>query len=215
MWAKRIIDSERRPLILASGLSLLCLAGCVGMGTNEIRLMHDALATPTAKAPGQIVMQKTAEDLRATAGRIGHATMTVFAIESGTVTTYSPVEEEVVSHVKEALESVGYQVTLVEPKRVALKPSRLVKVEIREFSFKNYNWVWPIVPTWGTIELGLVVETAEGRTQFDRSFRGTGSSFCLTGECAFGAATKEALTNVLDQIVQTASSEHFRLALQF
>jgi hypothetical protein len=45
-------------------------------------------------------------------------------------------------------------------------------------------------------------------------FRGSGNSFCLTGGCAFGAATKEALTEVLNQIVEACSSEEFRQALK-
>lgn len=113
---------------------------------------------------------------------------------------------------KQALESLGYQVTLVDSTHPVPNPSSILKVRINKFYFQNYNWIWPIVPTWGSIAPELTIQNPDGKVLYDKSFSGSGNSYCLTGECAFGTATKEALTEVLNKIVEACSSEEFRQA---
>lgn len=214
MWLKWPVISTRSPMVYLSSAIFLCLMGCVGSGGTQVQIAHDALSTPTQSFSESIVMQKSAEDSRVR-GRIGHATTTVFAVESGDVTSTAPLTEEVVTQVKQALESLGYQITLVDSTHPVLNPSSIfLKVRINEFYFKNYNWFWPIVPTWGSIALELTFQNPDGKVLYDKSFGGNGNSYCLTGECAFGAATKEALTEVLNKIVGACSSEEFRQALK-
>jgi hypothetical protein len=200
-------------MIFLSSAIFLCLMGCVGSGGTQVQIAHDALSTPTQSFSESIVMQKSADDGRM-GGRIGHATSSVFAIESGDVTSTAPLREEVVLQVKHALESLGYQVILVDSTHPAPNPSSSLKVRINKFYFQNYNWFWPIVPTWGSIALELTFQNPEGKVLYDKSFGGSGNSYCLTGECAFGAATKEALTEVLNKIVEACSSQEFRQALK-
>ena len=64
----------------------------------------------------------------------------------------------------------------------------------------------------GSVELTL--QKPDGKVLYDRSSHGSGNSYCLTGECAFGTATKEALTEVINKIVEACSSEEFRQALK-
>jgi len=213
MWSKWTVISTRSPTIFLSSAIFLCLMGCVGSGGTQVQIAHDALSTPKQSFSESIVMQKSADDGRV-GGRIGHATFTVFAIESGDVISTNPLTEEVVTQVKQALESLGYQVTLVDLTHPVPNPSSILKVRINEFYFKNYNWIWPIVPTWGSIALELTLQNPDGKVLYDKSFHGSGNSYCLTGECAFGAATKEALTEVLNKIVEACSSEEFRQALK-
>jgi len=213
MCLKWTVISTRSPMILLSSAIFLSLMGCVGSGGTQVHIAHDALSTPTQSFSESIVMQKSADDGRMV-GRIGHATFSLFAIESGDVTSTVPLTEEVVTQVSQALESLGYQVTLVDSTHPAPNPSSSLKVRINEFYFKNYNWLWPIVPTWGSIGLELTLHNPDGKMVYEKLFRGSGNSFCLTGGCAFGAATKEALTEVLNKIVAACSSEEFRQALK-
>ena len=213
MWSKWTVVSTRLPTIFLSSAIFLCLMGCVGIGGTQIQIAHDVLSTPKQSFSDSIVMQKSADDGRM-GGRIGHATITLFAIESGDVTSTYPLTEEVVTQVKQALESLGYQVTLVDSTHPVPNPSSILKVRINEFYFKNYNWIWPIVPTWGDIALDLTLHNPDGKMVYYKLFRGSGNSFCLTGGCAFGAATKEALTEVLNKIVEACSSEEFRQVLK-
>ena len=214
MWSKWTGISRKSPTVVLSSIMFLSLMGCVGAGGNRIDLAHDILSTPKQRLLESVAMQRSAEDRRDSKGRIGHATMTVFAVESGSVTTTDPVAEGVVMQVKQALESIGYQVTLVDSAHPVTNPSNILKVNIKEFYFKNYNWFWPIVPTWGSIELGLTIENPAGKVLYEKSFRGGGNSYCLTGECAFGTATKEAMTDVLNKIVEECSGEEFHHALE-
>jgi hypothetical protein len=214
MWPKWTVSSQQSKMVLLSSIMLFSLTGCVGHGGSRVHLAHDTLSTPKQRSSESIAMQKLAEDRREARERIGHATMTVFAVESGSVTTNDPVGEGVVMQVKQALESIGYQVTLADPTHPATNPSNILKVNIKEFYFKNYNWFWPLVPTWGSIELGLTIENSRGKVLYEKSFRGGGNSYCLTGDCAFGTATKEAMTEVLNKIVEECSGEEFHQAIK-
>ena len=214
MWCTRTVISKESPTVLLCSVMLLGLMGCVGIGGTQIHLAHDTLSMPNQTLSEFIVMQKFAEDRRATNGRIGHATMSAFAGEIGDVTTTDPLTEEVVMQVKQALESLGYQVTLVDSAHPVPNSSSIVKVNIKEFYFKNYNWLWPLVPTFGSIELGLTIENPDRKVLYEKSFRGSGNSYCLTGECAFGTATKEALTKILNKIVEGCSGKEFLQALK-
>ena len=216
MWSKWTVISRKSPTVVLSSVMLFYLMGCVGAGGNRVDLAHDTLSTPKQRLSESIAMQKSAEDRRPAGEPIGHATMTLWAVESGSVTTTDPVAEGVVMQVKQALESIGYQVTLVDSAHPVPNPSNILKVNIKEFNFKNYNGFWPIpiVPTWGSIELGLTIENPAGKVLYEKSFRGGGNSYCLTGECAFGTATKEAMTDVLNKIVEECSGEEFHHALE-
>jgi hypothetical protein len=80
------------------------------------------------------------------------------------------------------------------------KQSKSLNIEINDFSFVNYNWLWPFVPTWGDIELNIIVSDA-GKSIFNKTYASSGNSYCLTGECAFSTATTEATTKLLNQII--------------
>ena len=106
-------------------------------------------------------MQKLAEDRREITVRIGHADpffipFTKREVGGGTttahfgdVTTIAPFTEEVVMQVKQALESSGYQVALVDSAHPVPNPSNILKVNIKEFYFASYNGYWPLVSTGG------------------------------------------------------------------
>ena len=85
-----------------------------------------------------------------------------------------------------------------------------MKVEVKKFWFKNYNWFWPIVPTWGDIALRLIVEGSNGKLLFDKTFAGDGTSYCLTGKCAYETAIRSALSSILKSIVATCATDDFQ-----
>ena len=92
--------------------------------------------------------------------------------------------------------------------------SPLMKVAIKEFWFSNWNWLWSLVPTGGHVEIAITVENTSGQQLFERSFTGSGGSFCLTGHCAFETATKKAMTAIGQQIRDAVMSEEFRRSLE-
>ena len=221
-------------------LVLLCipLSGCVGMGGEEITLSHDPLALPSQRFAEKIAIQKPADDTRINKVRIGRATFTVFAITSGSITTTTPVTDQVVDQVKDALASLGYQVDFIKPQEYAVnqmkdalnslgyqvnldkpendhavtrkKPSLKLKVALNYINFKNYNWLFPIVPTWGDIKLTLTLEGLHNNKLFEKTYEGGDHSLCLSGHCAFTNATREAMTELLNKVIKDFSSSPVR-----
>jgi hypothetical protein len=196
----------------------LIQVGCVGIGGEEIRLEHDSLRSSVPSTPSSFVsLVEPAEDRRDDRSRIGRATVTLFAITSGSVQTQKIVGEEVSRNVASALRAAGYRVVtgdrdelLKEKGAPASTPAIVVK--IHELYFKNYNWIWPFVPTWGDVRLSLEVWTpGKGRT-YQTTVSGSGRSYRLTGHSAFSKAARTAMTEALNELVGAATTESFRSA---
>jgi hypothetical protein len=162
----------------------------------------------------------------------------LFAITSGSITTTTPVAEQVVDQIRDALVSIGYQVDFTSSRDEAVdqmkdtlmslgyqvnstksnssqnsarrKPSLKLKVAINDIYFRNYNWLFPLVPTWGDIKLTLVLEGARNNKLFEKSYEGGDHSLCLSGHCAFETATKGAMTELLNKIIKDFSSAPVR-----
>lgn len=186
---------------------------CVGIGGERIDLSHEQLARPSEPVTGRICTARAASDFRSTASRIGRSTITLFAITSGSVTTISSVGEEVTNQVKDALEDVGYEVQLIDAVTPPECTAPLLLVIVNDIDFVNYNWVWPIVPTWGNIEIKLQAHDVQGVLSYEKTLKGSGSSMCLKGSCAFENATQEAMTEILKQLEAEAVTPEFRQGL--
>jgi hypothetical protein len=200
--------------VVAILLCTVLIMGLVGCGwTYKASVAHDVLATPPQRFSDRIVMQKQADDRREDPGRVGHWNATLFAIEIGSVQTDNPVGNEIPLQVKEALESVGYQISLTEAPYASPLPTNILKVQINEFYFKNYSWFAPLFFTWGSITLTLIVENSEGKALFSKTFQHKGNSY-RPFEGGFDVAIKEALTEILNQIVSVSCIEEFRQALK-
>ncbi len=193
--------------------SIVLLTGCVGIGGEQIALSHETLTAPSQQFTEKLTVEKPAVDLRKENDRIGRTTFTVFAISTGSVTTTSPVEEQIVEQIIDALSLLGYQVnkntSSLESTSTTIQPL-ILKVALNEIWFKNYNWVFPIVPTWGDIKITLFLENSSGKKLFEKSYEGGGNSLCLSGHCAFDSATKEAMTELLNKINTDFSSQAVR-----
>ena len=202
-----------RPSLLLV-LVALCSSACVGIGGETIDLGHEPLAPPGQTVDHAISLQEPAIDGRAETSRIGRATFTVFAITSGAIRTNSPIEQAVIPPIQEALAAAGYTVERTSAQDAAASGNPALRVTIEEFHFSNYNWFFPIVPTWGDIGLKLELLDSAGAVAFSRSYAGSGNSFCLTGSCAFSNATEAGMTEVLEQIVTDATSDDFLRAYE-
>jgi hypothetical protein len=83
---------------------------------------------------------------------------------------------------------------------------------VNKFWFSNYTWLFPLVPTWGNIQLTLSLESpGNGTTLWTRDFAGSGTSFNFFN--GYSGAANTALTKILNEMVQEFSSEQFYRAL--
>jgi hypothetical protein len=118
-----------------------------------------------------------------------------------------------VNQIVDALSSLGYQANkstnVLTNTSKTLEPL-ILKVELNEIWFRNYNWIFPLVPTWGDIKITVFLENSKGKKIFEKAYQGGGSSLCLSGHCAFNNATKEAMTEVLNALVKDFSSQPVR-----
>jgi hypothetical protein len=233
----KLLATFLRGVVASSALLFACaLVGCVGIGGERIPVIHDPIDLPGSRVSGTLAVPEQAEDVRADSTRIGRATITLFAITSGQIRTQEPLTIEVMRNIREALVEVGYSVSVIDPSAVATRQEvrrtlevagqaeaaaaveegptdPVLNVEIRSFYFRNYNWVWPIVPTWGDIVLGVKLTDVSGNLTFKRTLKGGGTSFCLLGHCAFKAATRRAMNEVLEDLVQAITSQEFQTAV--
>lgn len=131
----------------APGALVWLSLGCVGIGGETIPVLHDELAAVSGEASGPLKLAQAADDVRKRTGRIGRPTFTVFAITTGSIKTKDPVVQEVAEAIADALTHAGYTVEVVDRTDPSTPTGGLVVAKIENFWFKNYNWVWPIVPT--------------------------------------------------------------------
>ncbi len=183
---------------------------CVGMGGARIPLAHDQLPAVSAPPPAEVFLNHRADDQRPKKVRIGRATFTLFAITSGSIVTEDELDVMVVNEVKSVLERSGIAVEMVNLDRVGTLDGPLLRVTVQSAKFTNYNWLFPLVPTWGGFQLGLSLEDAKGVSLFRRTFDGRGNSFQLTGHGAFSEAAREAMTEILEQMQTVFVSREFR-----
>lgn len=189
---------------------ILAISGCAH---ESITLSHNPLSGRAERFDEPLAVGRRAEDLRDNRSRIGRSTVTVFAFTGGSIHTMRPVEERVVQLIAEALETIGYQVNLVDsPSAVADTPA--MNVTIEKFSFQNYTWLWPYVPTWGEIILGVDLRDPKGNVVFEKSFAGSGRSSSMEESGGFLKATREAMTEILEEILTAAVSDEFRIAFE-
>jgi hypothetical protein len=175
-----------------------------------IPLSHDVLAMPQQRFSEHIIMQKEADDRRGADGRIGHQFFLGLLPFEGVVTT-NPVGIEIVMQVKEALESAGYHVTLAEMPYSDPFPANILKIQIKEFDFKNFDLLFR---TWGNIRLTLTLANHEGKVLFTTTVQEYGQSTHWHYTEGYAEAVKRSFTGVLNQIVTAASTEEFRQALK-
>ena len=204
-----------KPVIVLLCMNLNMALGCSFWSPPmNIWLSHDVLSIPQQRFSDHIIMQKEVDDRRGAPDRIGHRyTLCLLPDIGGGVYAIDPVGIEIVRQVKEALESVGYHVTLTDVPYSDPLPAKLLKIQINELYFKNCGLHFF---TWGNISLTLTLTSHEGKVLFVATAQEDGQSM-LGGFMewrGFTEAVKKSLTGVLNQIVTASSTEEFRQALK-
>jgi hypothetical protein len=133
----------------------------------------------------------------------------VFAISSGSVHTETDVATEIAAAVAAALSAAGYEGVVAGAAEGTTSAGTVMTVELTELYFRNYNYMFRFVPTWGAIGVTLTLTDASGKMLFQQDFKANGNSFCLRGHCAFSNATRETMTRLLNQIANACASDAF------
>jgi hypothetical protein len=136
---------------------------------------------------------------------IGHGTFTVFAIKVSPVKiSNGPGETLLMDEIKQAVAAAGYSV--VDAASPGGAP--ILEAAVKRFDFKNYTWLFPIVPTWGGIDLDLTLVDHGGRVLWQHGYSGSSTNFYYS----FDAAVNAALGRILAQIEHDVADPAFHQA---
>jgi hypothetical protein len=181
------------------GTSLLA-SGC------SVALRHGPLDAPARQYSDSIAMSQRSEGID---GKVGWGRGTVFYIPIVPVYIDGDGNEKVMEQVRDALQQVGYKVSFVGVGTAA--PGPVLKCQVRQFWFNNYTWLFPLVPTWGSIKLTATLVSPSGAVLWAGSFSGSG--FTLNFADGYSTAANEAMTTILNDMVAAFSSDEFHRAL--
>lgn len=188
----------------------LFLAGCQGVTPIEVKRFK----LPGQKAHGELLIGDLAKNVRKEPPNlIGYHTVTVFGVKTTPIHPATPpgMQNAMTKHIKNALRTAGYQVTVVPP---GTKPEGpVLRGEIRKFWFSSYWWLWPITIVSGDIKLQLILESPEGEILWEKECKGS-SGTVAPSFANVDSRVKDATTQVCNKVINAVTSDEFRRALE-
>jgi hypothetical protein len=142
-------------------------------------------------------------------GRVGWGRISLFYIPCVPIHIQGDANQEVMNQVRDALQQAGYKVSVVDAKAPAGTPE--LNCTVDTFWFNNYTWLFPFVPTWGDIDLTLRLQRLGGQVAWQENFHGHGWSANFFD--GYSSAANEAMTTILNQMVDAFASDDFHKAL--
>ncbi len=184
--------------ILASGIIFFSSA-CT------VRLDHKPLNKPAVSHSGVVKVTQTADGV---AARVGWGTFTVFAIPVAPAYFESAASELVMKGVGDALASAGYSPSFTNTRG----GGKQIICTVKDPSYRNYTYFFPIVFTWGGLTLDVSVVNSAGATVWKHSARG--GSFNVYPFGGFEAAGRASFTKALNALTSEFAGEEFAAAIR-
>ena len=181
--------------------ALMMLAGC-----SISQLQHQGLISPDRLYSGDVNIRPEATGF--TGGRVGFGRLSLFNIPVAPVRIRSNEANDLMNTIRDALIISGYNVSVTDD----LEASPVLIAHVDEVNFNNYTWAAPVVPTWGNIEVTLILESKEGLVLWEKEFRGGGRSWNVFN--GFDRAAGKVMTRLGNEMVNSFSSSDFSLALE-
>ena len=186
--------------------AFLVLSFVNGLGCS-IKFQHGNLDPPAIQEQrGLLHHSNDAEGLDR---RVGWGRFTVFAIPLVPIYVVGDDGQEFMLQVRDALELAGYEPIAVEPDEPVDGP--VFRCHFGETSFSNYTWIFPFVPTWGSITVTAELIDADGTILWSQNFTGDGSTLNFFN--GYNSSAKQSVTELLNAMIQSLAAEDFQLAL--
>lgn len=188
----------------AIGLTVLS-TGC------SINMQHGNLVPATAARSGTVNVAAaavgTASKPKGANARVGWGRGTLFGIPIVPIYVDGDGNAALSGEIQDALKQAGYtpQVT------AAGDPGKILVCQVNKFKFSNYTWLFPIVPTWGSVGLTLSVNGPDNTVLWKRDYYGSGSTLDFLD--GYTLSCKTAMTEILNQMVADFDSQEFYDAL--
>jgi len=138
-------------------------------------------------------------------GHVGWGRFTVFAIPIVPVYVTGDANAEVMAQVRDALVKAGYKPTTGAPGK-----GKVLTCHVEKISYNNYTWLFPIVPTWGSITLRTNLSSG-GNVLWSHQSSGSGSTFNFFD--GYTSANSKAMTEALNDMVTAFAGDDFNAAL--
>ena len=184
--------------IAVSAIALFGLAGCsvalaprIPSDLGERRVSGEVAAEPAAQGMPQ---------------NLGFGTFTAFAIPvAGVHVTNGPGSQLIMDSIKQTLRSDGYEV--VDATEATHGP--VLECRVTRARFRNYTWLFPIVPTWGSIDLELTLADVRGGVPtWSHAYHSSSWNLLYS----FDRAVNGAMTGILERFAKDAADPSFQRA---
>ncbi len=184
----------------------LLLAAVNGFGC-AITFQHGDLDSPAVQAQrGPLHHSSDADGLDR---RVGWGRFTVFAIPIVPIYVMGDDGQTFMRQVRDALEVAGYEPIAVSPGEAVDAP--VLYCKFGDTSFSNYTWLFPFVPTWGSITATATLVQPDGTILWSQQF--TGDGFTANFFNGYNSSAKQSVTEILNAMILALVTEDFRLAL--
>lgn len=144
----------------------ITICGIASGCSTTVRLSPKVVAPRTPiKPPARVAVAEFAEGVPEA---VATSTGTLLALPLVSM-KLSPEERQtgLVNALKEALRLAGY-----EPVAPSAAPGApVLRCVARQMRFKNYTYTWPVVITWGNVELELILNAADGKVLWSRVYQ--------------------------------------------
>lgn len=190
--------------LVAPVLLVLFFSGCTINAVQHTGL--DAPASP--RDGGSLAVAEAAEGLNS--NRVGWGRFTPFAIPVAPVFVHGDPPVDLMRVVEDALVAAGYNVTrMAEDAEINSMP--MLEARFTRYSFNNYTWFAPIVPTWGGIGVTLTLREENGSLLWRQNFEGRGAT--LNFFDGYNSASNKSVTRMGQDMVTAFSRDRFYRAM--
>lgn len=199
MITMRVVSTRLLTFFLAAAW-IASLSGC-----SITHLQHDDLQEPASRQSEVVSVEPQATGF--SGGRVGWGRMTLFSIPVAPVHIESDEASDLMGVVRDALTAAGYTTRLADSQ----EPGLVLKAHVDNIRFNNYTWFVPLIPTWGSIDVTLRLEAADGQIHWEKYLESSGRSFNITD--GFNVAATRSVTELANSMVEAFSAEEFNTAL--
>ena len=204
------LSSYGKNLLLSAlaGLTFL-FAGC------SINMQHTALLAPPTTRSGTVNLEAAAKGTTScpegAGGRVGWGRITLFGIPCVPIHVDGDGNAALALQIQDALAAAGYQPQLIDPGSTA--SGKVLNCEVEKFRFSNYTYFFPIVPTWGGVDLKLHLVGADHTVLWTHDYQGGGSTLNFFN--GYTSSCKSAMTQVLNKMTRDFAGDEFYKALNY
>lgn len=197
-----------RPTQRLCTLAALSLLAGTMSGCSISPLSHEGLAPLAAKRSGSLMVAEKAEGLNGS--KVGWGRITVFAIPVVPIYIAGDESIQLMDNISEALRLAGYSTNSEDETTGATSDLRLVAT-VHKTRYSNYTWFAPLIPTWGGMDVTLTLVNKEGESRWTKNFVGSGFTFNFFD--GYNIASKESMTELLNQMAEAFTEELFYQAV--